>query len=109
MTNTIFTFIIGLCVGSIVSTIIGMISSKKNNQEWIRITEKMQSQYLKLKIIIGEEIEFYKKRCKLLAKAQSKFRNPERQITCNILANASPHPLGWNGMSQLLGEDSKDE
>jgi hypothetical protein len=36
---------------------------------------------------------FYKRRCDALQDEQSKFRDPERQIVCDILANGRRDPV----------------
>ena len=36
---------------------------------------------------LKEQVLFYKRRCNLLQRAQKKFREPERTIVCDILAN----------------------
>lgn len=39
---------------------------------------------------LERSLEFYKRRCDELQKVQSKMRDPERQVVCDILANGCP-------------------
>lgn len=41
---------------------------------------------------LNSSLGWYKKRCDLLKSAQSKFRDPERAMVCDILANGSLLP-----------------
>jgi hypothetical protein len=40
---------------------------------------------------LKQSLDFYKKRCELLQKYQSKMRDPERKTVCDILANGIYH------------------
>lgn len=41
--------------------------------------------------------EFYKQRCDNLQKEQSKMRDPERKVVCDILANGYAESWSWKG------------
>lgn len=45
--------------------------------------EELEKEIKKLK----SNLDFYKRRCELLQKEQKKFRDPERKLLCDILAN----------------------
>ena len=40
---------------------------------------------------LKQSLTFYKKRCELIQKYQSKMRDPERKVICDILANGVYH------------------
>ena len=52
-----------------------------------KMTQELQIEYKDLK----QSLDFYKERCKLIQKYQSKMRDPERKVICDILANGVYH------------------
>ena len=52
-----------------------------------KMIQELQTEYKDLQ----HSLDSYKKRCELIQKYQSKMRDPERKIICDILANGVYH------------------
>lgn len=56
-----------------------------STSELLRQYDQQQAEIKRL----TDELEFYRTRCEVLQMEQSKFREPERTVLCNVLANGS--------------------